>query len=91
MTVKAVGFVTVVIIGIFTKICLNKSDVSSTPSEPIFNDNGCTLAGMGAGFIGSEDMALGKHGVLFITSGICTQPSHKEQLLLILVECGSWT
>ena len=69
MTVKTVSFVTVVIIGIFTKICLNKSDVSSMPSEPIFNDNGFALAGMGAGFIGSEDMALGKHGVLFITSG----------------------
>ena len=33
------------------------------------DDVGCELAGMGVGLIGSEDMALGKYGILFITSG----------------------
>ena len=34
-----------------------------------FNDDNCELAGLGMGMIGSEDMALGKYGILFITSG----------------------
>jgi len=34
-----------------------------------FDDQRCGLAGKDIGMIGSEDMALGKHGILFITSG----------------------
>ena len=34
-----------------------------------YNDDDCTVSGLGVGMIGSEDMALGRHGVLFITSG----------------------
>lgn len=34
-----------------------------------FDDKDCELAGIGVGLIGSEDMALGRHGVLFISSG----------------------
>lgn len=44
-------------------------------SEEVFKDKfehgdeNCELIGTGVGMIGSEDMALGKHGILFITSG----------------------
>ena len=41
---------------------------SLTPGTT-FHDAGCDLAGQGVGMIGSEDLALGKHGVLFLTSG----------------------
>ena len=34
-----------------------------------FDDTNCELGGKGIGMIGSEDMALGKYGILFITSG----------------------
>ena len=34
-----------------------------------YNDDDCTVSGLGVGMVGSEDMALGRHGVLFITSG----------------------
>ena len=34
-----------------------------------FDDENCKLAGKDVGMISSEDMALGKHGILFITSG----------------------
>ena len=37
------------------------------------DDVGCELAGMGVGMIGSEDMALGKYGILFISSGDLNQ------------------
>ena len=33
------------------------------------NDDNCRLAGQNIGMIGSEDVVLGKHGILFITSG----------------------
>ena len=33
------------------------------------DDQGCVLAGQKIGMIGSEDMTLGKHDILFITSG----------------------
>jgi len=34
-----------------------------------FNDENCQLLGMNQGMIGSEDLALAKHGILIITSG----------------------
>ena len=41
-----------------------------TPSKKLtFNDDSCNLRGVGRGMIGSEDLALGKKSVLFITSG----------------------
>merc|ERR1712123_327912 len=69
MIAAAVGLVTAVLFGILANICLDKNDISSSSYDPIINDQDCHLAGMGVGFIGSEDMALGKHGVLLITSG----------------------
>ena len=33
------------------------------------NDENCRLVGQDIGMIGSEDVVLGKHGILFITSG----------------------
>ena len=37
------------------------------------DDVGCELTGMGIGLISSEDLALGKYGILFITSGDLNQ------------------
>ena len=69
MAVKSLIFITVVLVGIMVKLFLNKMESLSLPSGFTFNDQGCHLVGLGVGLIGSEDLALGKHGVLFITSG----------------------
>jgi len=69
MIAAAVGFVTTVIFGILANRCLDKNDSSPASYDPIINDQDCHLAGMGVAFIGSEDMAMGKQGVLLITSG----------------------
>ena len=39
------------------------------PPGYTFNDGSCELAGAGQGavLVGSEDMAMGRHGLLFIT------------------------
>ena len=45
----------------------------SLPPGYTFNDGSCELAGagqgagQGVGLVGSEDMAMGRHGLLFIT------------------------
>ena len=41
----------------------------SLPPGYTFNDGSCELAGAGQGavMVGSEDMAMGRHGLLFIT------------------------
>ena len=69
MAVKCKTFITVGIVGILVKLCLTKTELTSNSGVNTFNDHGCHLAGMGVGLTGSEDIALGKHGVLFITSG----------------------
>eukprot|EP00092_Neocalanus_flemingeri_P019484 GFUD01021109.1.p1 GENE.GFUD01021109.1~~GFUD01021109.1.p1 ORF type:complete len:411 (+),score=135.98 GFUD01021109.1:45-1235(+) len=69
MAVKALIFITVIIVGILVKVFLNKMESLALPAGFTFNDQACHLAGMGVGLMGSEDLALGKHGVLFITSG----------------------
>ena len=46
-----------------------KMEFFSLPQGFTVNDQSCELAGVGAGMFGSEDMALGRHGVLFISSG----------------------
>ena len=76
MAAETLFLVTIAIIGangLLLKLFLNKmeslSQSLSLPSGFTFNDQGCHIAGLGVGLTGSEDLALGKHGVLFITSG----------------------
>ena len=69
MAIKTLIFITVVIIGIMVKLFLNKMESLFHPADITINDQSCHLAGLGVGLTGSEDLALGKHGVLFITSG----------------------
>ena len=69
MAAKTLFLVTIVVIGILVKLLLNKMESLVLPSGFTINDQGCHIAGLGVGLTGSEDLALGKHGVLFITSG----------------------
>jgi hypothetical protein len=61
--------VTIVIVSILAQLGLSKPELPSKPPNLRFNDHECHLAGVGVAMIASEDMALGKHGVLFITRG----------------------
>ena len=69
MSSKTLLFISVAFIGILVKKCLDTVEFISLPHGFTFNDDHCELAGVGLGMIGSEDMALGKHSVLFVTSG----------------------
>ena len=66
---KQAMIVTIVVVCILVQLGLSKPELQSTPPNLRFNDQECHRAGVGVGMIASEDMALGKHGVLFITSG----------------------
>jgi len=62
--------VIVVIVGIYLKHLYDqKNSWLSLPPGHTYNDDSCELTGLGVGLLGSEDVALGRYGVLFITSG----------------------
>jgi len=62
--------VVLVILAVFVANWItNLNQFMSLPAGYITNDKDCTLHGLGKNMIGSEDMALGEHGILFITSG----------------------
>jgi len=70
MVGKYLVLVMVVLLAVYIKIWFDsKMEIFSLPQGFTVNDQSCELAGVGAGMLGSEDMALGRHGVLFITSG----------------------
>ena len=66
---KFLIFVIVVVIAFLVKKAQIKLETLSLPPGYTFNDDKCSLIGSGKGLIGSEDLALGKHSILFITSG----------------------
>jgi len=62
--------VIVAIVGIYLKHLYDqKISWFSLPPGHTYNDKSCELSGLGVGLTGSEDVALGRYGVLFITSG----------------------
>ena len=68
MGMKSV-IVFIILIAIVSRWILNIRDFLSLPPDFEINDKTCQLAGMGVGMIGSEDTGLGKHSVVFISSG----------------------
>ena len=68
MATKIVIFF-VILVAIVSRWIINLTHFLSLPPDFKINDQGCTLAGVGVGMIGSEDTALGKYGILFISSG----------------------
>ena len=57
----------VLLLAVALKSVLRVRHLLSSP-EVRYNDEQCQLVG-GDSIMGSEDMAVGRHGVLFITSG----------------------
>ena len=63
----------VAVIGIVIAILVRKAQIRleslKLPPGYSFNDESCQLMGQAMGLLGTEDLALGRHGVLFISSG----------------------
>ena len=59
----------VVVISVVIRWIFNTINLFTIPPDFRINDGNCKLAGNNMGMIGSEDMALGKYGLLFISSG----------------------
>ena len=59
----------VIVISVVIRWIFNTRDLFTIPPDFRINDGNCKLAGNNMGMIGSEDMALGKYGLLFISSG----------------------
>ena len=77
MAGKSLILITIVIVGVLVKHFMNKMEFFSLPGGFTFNDQSCELADLG---VGSEDLALGRHGVLFTPVVISTTLSHEELL-----------
>ena len=58
-----------IVISVVIRWIFNTRDLFTIPPDFRINDGNCKLAGNNMGMIGSEDMALGKYGLLFISSG----------------------
>ena len=58
-----------IVISIVIRWIFNTVNLFTIPPDFQINDGNCKLAGKNMGMIGSEDMALGKYGLLFISSG----------------------
>ena len=58
-----------IVISVVIRWIFNTRDLFIIPPDFRINDGNCKLAGNNMGMIGSEDMALGKYGLLFISSG----------------------
>ena len=69
MAWKFAFLVTVLVIGVIVKKVQIKIQSLSLPPGYSFNDEDCSLRGQGRGLIGSEDLALGRHSIIFVTSG----------------------
>ena len=61
--------IVVILSAIIIRWIYNTKEFFALPPGYRINDKECTLAGVGKGMIGSEDMAVGKNGLLFVTSG----------------------
>ena len=59
----------VIVISVVIRWISNTINLFTIPPDFRINDGNCKLAGNNMGMIGSEDMALGKYGLLFISSG----------------------
>ena len=63
----------VAVVGIVIAILVRKVQIRLESLRPppgySYNDESCQLIGQARGLLGSEDLALGKHGILFISSG----------------------
>ena len=61
------------VVGITVAVLVRKVQIRfeslSLPPGYSFNDQSCSLLGQGRGLLGTEDLALARHGVLFISSG----------------------
>ena len=66
---KYVIFVIVLVVAFLFRKVQIKIETLSLPPFFTFNDQTCSPVGHNNGLIGSEDLALGKHSILFITSG----------------------
>ena len=58
-----------IVISVVIRWIFNTVNLFTIPPDFRINDGNCKLAGKNMGMIGSEDMALGKYGLLFISSG----------------------
>ena len=68
MVSKTLVFI-VIVISVGIRWIFNTINLFTIPPDFRINDGNCKLAGNNMGMIGSEDMALGKYGLLFISSG----------------------
>ena len=63
----------VAVVGIVIAILVRKVQIRlesvKLPPGYSYNDESCELIGQARGLLGTEDLALGRHGVLFISSG----------------------
>jgi len=63
----------VVVVGIAIALLVRKAQVRleslKLPPGYSYNDEACQLVGQARGLLGTEDLALGRHGILFISSG----------------------
>jgi len=63
----------VAVLGIAIALLVRKVQIRleslQLPPGYSYNDEACELRGQGMGLLGSEDLAMGRHGLLFISSG----------------------
>ena len=69
MAWKFALFVSVIVIAVIVKKVQIRIQTLTLPPGYSFNDEDCSLIGQGRGMIGSEDLALGRHSIIFVTSG----------------------
>merc|ERR1712109_288818 len=67
---------TILGIAIVVKKFQMKIQCLSLPPGYTYNDKNCHLMGQNIGMIGSEDLALGKYGIVFVSSGDILQGFH---------------
>ena len=69
MAYKYVTFVVIVLVAALGRKIQVKLESANLPPGYTFNDENCVLVGMNKDLKGGEDLALGKHSILFVTVG----------------------
>ena len=69
MAWKFAFVILILVIAVIVKKVQIWSESISLPPGYTFNDDTCSLVGVGKGLVGSEDLAIGRHAVVFVTSG----------------------
>ena len=69
MAWKFALFVAIVVIAVIVQKVKIRIQTLTLPPGYSFNDEDCSLIGQSRGLIGSEDLALGRHSIIFVTSG----------------------